>query len=81
MAPSPPAKDFAYLPDDGRPPRLIRFTRLNDGLVATLDHAKNLLRVDQQYFDALPPTEQGYVLGTHELELRLKEVGGRLTAY
>lgn len=57
---------FALLPEDGTPPRLIRFTTLTGGLVAQLDRQKNILRVDKGYYDLLRPQDQWTVDTTHQ---------------
>jgi hypothetical protein len=69
---------FALLPDDGRPPRLIRRTTLQGGLVATLDHPKNLLRVDRDYYDQLDEQDKWLVDTTH-VDLYVCERGGRVS--
>jgi len=55
---------WTFVPEDGRPSRLIRMTTLHGGLLATYDHDKNLVMVDQQYFDVLDNIDQGRVLAT-----------------
>lgn len=69
---------FALLPDDGRPPRIIRFTDLQGGKVASLDHQKNLLRVDRAYYAQLDQQDQWLVDTTH-VDLYVCERGGRVS--
>lgn len=71
-------KGFAYLPDDGRPPRLIRYCMLTGGLIALYNHQKNLLRVDRRYYDALDVLDQGRVLAT-DRDLYATDRGGRIS--
>lgn len=69
---------WAYLPEDGRPPRLIRQVILEGGLLATVDRDKNIVLVDGNYFNALDDLDQGRVLCTH-VDLYVKERGGRVS--
>jgi hypothetical protein len=52
---------FALTPDGG-PPRLIRFTSLDSGVVALLDTANNLLMIDKLRYQALSPTDRHNLL-------------------
>lgn len=70
--------DFALLPEDGRPPRLLRFTTLTGGLVCKLDHAKNLLLIDREYYHAMSPEDQWRVDTTHR-DLYVRSYGGRVS--
>lgn len=54
---------FALVPDEG-PPRLIRFTTLSNNMLSILDTEKNLLMIDRDRFDTLPPDEQHMLLRT-----------------
>lgn len=73
---------WAYLPDDGRPPRLIRQMHIpaNDlgRPLALYIHDKNLLLVDGNYFNALDDIDQGRVMATH-VDLYMQERGGRIS--
>jgi hypothetical protein len=69
---------FALLPDDGRPPRLIRRTTLTGGLVATLDFPKNILRVDAEYYDQLDAHDK-WTVDTTQVDLYACERGGRIS--
>lgn len=69
---------FAYLPDDGRPDRVIRFGNLEQPQVSRLDYPKNVLVVDKGFFDALSPTDQNRVLGTNQDDLFVTTRAGRV---
>lgn len=56
---------WAFVPEDGRPPRLVRYTTLLGGLLAEYHHDKNLVVVDKGYYDTLDAIDQGRVLATH----------------
>ena len=67
---------FAYLPDDGRPDRLVRFTELGkrsftteDGSVfiflSTYDAKRNVLRIDRQCYECMSESEQHRLTRTH----------------
>ena len=70
--------DWAYLPEDGRPPRLIRQADLRGGLLASVDFDKNIVTVDAQYFNALDNLDQGRVMATH-VDLYVATRGGRVS--
>lgn len=60
--------DWAFLPEDGRPDRLIRFVRgdpSTDHFLSILDFAKNILYVHRKNFDALDSVDQGRVLTSY----------------
>ncbi len=65
---------FAFCPDDG-PPRVMRYvlpgTLPGRDLLALYDKSKNLLIIDRDHFDRLPPYEQRAVLRTHHSALRI----------
>ena len=69
---------WAFLPDDGRPARLIRPADLEGGLLASYDHDKNIVVIDQKYFDALDSLDQGRTMATHE-DLYVAVRGGRVS--
>lgn len=62
----PPGDGWAYLPEDGRPHRLIRFvTGANSGTtLAVYVEEDNVIYVDKKYYDALDSIDQGRVLAT-----------------
>lgn len=61
---------FNLIPDDGRPPRILRFAtpfdaRLPDAtVVAVLDPKRNVLTVDREVFDLLDREDQDRILKT-----------------
>jgi hypothetical protein len=61
--------DFAMVPDWG-PPRLLRFVppeRMpSDLTLAVLDHATNILMINNHLYDQLDARAQHQVLRTHE---------------
>jgi len=65
---------FAFVPDDGRPHRLFRWTTLQGNLLATYDYDQNLLVIDKDKFDNLNKYEQSRVLRTHEEKLYTKTI-------
>lgn len=70
--------EFAYIPEDKRPMRLIRWEKHTGGKLASYDPDKNIVFIDKGYYDALDELDQGRVLATHE-DLYVKERGGRLS--
>jgi hypothetical protein len=60
---------FAFLPDDGRPDRLIRFVSSDvpDGVqhLAIYVQDRNILYLNKRLFDALDSVDQGRALTTH----------------
>ena len=62
---------FNLIPDDGRPPRLLRFvdprTFGTPSVVAVLDPTRNLLMVDKEVFDLLDRQDQDRILKTANL--------------
>lgn len=60
-----PGDGWAYLPEDGRPDRLIRFVRAaNDAPLALYVRDTNVLFVNNRHYDALDSIDQGRVLAT-----------------
>lgn len=59
-----PGDGWAYLPEDGRPHRLIRFTsELYDDWLAIVCSG-NVIVVQKKHYDALDSIDQGRVLAT-----------------
>ena len=67
---------FAFLPEDGRPDRLLRFVdlgmhsaELNDGSIVILlsryDEKKNILRINRQVYECMSVPEQERLARTH----------------
>lgn len=54
---------FALTPDD-RPPRLLRFTELDDDVVAVLDQENNILYIDRGKYEMLLPAVQHQLIRT-----------------
>jgi hypothetical protein len=62
-----PGDGWAYLPEDGRPDRLIRFVTgdpSTDHFLAIPNNETNILYVHRKNFDALDNIDQGRVLAT-----------------
>jgi hypothetical protein len=55
---------FALTPD-GKPPRLIRFSSLEEPYIAVYKTDDNLLWVDRTKYNTLTPSQQEKVLRTH----------------
>jgi hypothetical protein len=59
--------DWAFLPEDGRPDRLIRFVHAAaDAPVALYVASQNLVFVNRRHYDALDSIDQGRVLATNQ---------------
>lgn len=61
--------DWAFCPDDGRPPRLIRFTLPHDAparCVAMLDIPTNVLRVSRALYDICNEMQRSMILKTRK---------------
>jgi hypothetical protein len=72
---------WAFLPDDGRPDRLIRFvasTLDGSSILALFAPETNILYVEKTYYDQLDELDQGRVLATHT-DLYVKDTGGRVS--
>lgn len=61
-----PGDGWAYLPEDGRPDRLIRFVYgANSGsTLAMYVETDHVIYVDKKFYDALDSIDQGRVLAT-----------------
>ena len=55
---------FVFVPEDGRPHRLFRWTTLPGDQLAIYDEAKNLVLIDKEKFDGLTAYHKSRVLRT-----------------
>lgn len=81
MTPKQKNDGWAFVPEDGRPPRLVRFVPgvhfYNNMLVLYL-HEQNRILVNKDHYDALDAIDQGRALATH-VDLYANVRDGRVT--
>jgi hypothetical protein len=63
---------FSFNPEDGRPPRLIRYVdELPGGLLSVYDAEKNLLIINRPAYDKLSSADQHMLERTHAPALEI----------